>query len=177
MDNVSSINLSNYLYQVNINYDVHYETFTLILFNIILLVDGETIIDLSLIIGNHVDTFLSGITVDFTLFISVSRLVLLIFYSLLLLNFISQNQFILILFCLLEFISILFRALTLPNRLSVNLFSGSLLINIFILGVIDHSLIQLVYFYLNLLLFYEVNNAILQLFIFSLLTMTYLYNY
>ena len=90
-------------------------------------------------------SFLSGLMVVFTLYYMVARHLYLIFISIFLYQFIFQNQYLLFLLNLIEFISIFFRILTLPNRLSLNLFSGNLLITIFIFPLIDHSLIQLIY--------------------------------
>ena len=101
--------------------------------------------DCSLIIGNQMDTLFSGLMVVFTLYYMVARHLYLIFISIFLYQFIFQNQYLLFLLNLIEFISIFFRILTLPNRLSLNLFSGNLLITIFIFPLIDHSLIQLIY--------------------------------
>ena len=53
--------------QVLVKLDVNYETFTLVLLNSIELVEGETTIDLCLIIGNFIDVFLLGIVSVFTL--------------------------------------------------------------------------------------------------------------
>ena len=64
----------------------------------------------------------------------------------------------------------LFKTLTLPNRLSLNLFSGNLVINIFIFPLLDHLLTQLVCYSFIIILIYEINNGSLQLFIFSLLS-------
>jgi hypothetical protein len=57
-----------YLDQVNLNLDTRFETFTLVLLNNILLVQANTCIDLSLVIGNLIDTLLSGFLVVFTLY-------------------------------------------------------------------------------------------------------------
>ena len=49
-------------------------------------------------------------------------------------SFIYYNQYLLLLFTFLDFILIFFNTLSLPNRLSVNLFAGSLIINIITIG-------------------------------------------
>ena len=49
--------------------DTNYETFTLTVLKNILLVQGISLVDLSLIIGNLIDTLLSGFLVVFTLYI------------------------------------------------------------------------------------------------------------
>jgi hypothetical protein len=66
IDNIWNENLDTYLDQVNINLDVNYETFTLVLLNNLLLYEASTIIDCSLIIGNQIDTLLSGVLVVFS---------------------------------------------------------------------------------------------------------------
>ena len=145
LDNIWSINLDKCLDQANIYLDLNYETFSLLLLTNILLYEGSTIIDCSLIIGNQMDTLFSGLMVVFTLYYQVARHLYLIFISIFLYQFIFQNQYLLFLLNLIEFISIFFRILTLPNRLSLNLFSGNLLITIFIFPLIDHSFTQLIY--------------------------------
>ena len=79
IDNISNENLDNGLDQANINLDINYESFTLILLNNLLLYDGSTIIDCSLIIGNQIDTLLSGFLIVFSLYFEVARHFMLIF--------------------------------------------------------------------------------------------------
>ena len=67
IDNIWSINLDRCLDQVNNNHDMNYETFSLLLLTNILLYEGSTIIDCSLILGNQMDTLFSGLMVVFTL--------------------------------------------------------------------------------------------------------------
>ena len=145
IDNIYNENLDKCLDQANIYLDLNYETFSLLLLTNILLYEGSTIIDCSLIIGNQMDTLFSGLMVVFTLYYMVARHLYLIFISIFLYQFIFQNQYLLFLLNLIEFISIFFRVLTLPNRLSLNLFSGNLLISIFIFPLIDDSFSQLIY--------------------------------
>ena len=154
---------------------MNYESFSLLLLTNILLYEGSTIIDCSLIIANQINLFLSGLMIVFTLYYQVTRHLYLIFISIFIYSFVFQIQQFLFLLSLIEFISIIFRTLTLPNRLSLNIFSGNLLITIFILPLIDHSLTQLIYYLFNLIVIQEINNGFLQLFIFSLLSMNYLY--
>jgi len=80
-DNIWSINLDRCLDQVNIYHDMNYETFSLLLLTNILLYEGSTIIDCSLIIGNQMDTLFSGLMVVFTLYYQVARHLYLIFIS------------------------------------------------------------------------------------------------
>ena len=79
IDNIWSINLDRCLDQVNIYHDMNYETFSLLLLTNILLYEGSTIIDCSLIIGNQMDTLLSGFMVVFTLYYTVARYIVFIF--------------------------------------------------------------------------------------------------
>ena len=81
LDNIWSINLDKCLDQANIYLDVNYETFSLLLLTNILLYEGSTIIDCSLIIGNQINTCLSGLMVVFTLYYQVARHLYLIFIS------------------------------------------------------------------------------------------------
>ena len=81
IDNIWSINLDRCLDQVNNNHDMNYETFTLLLLTNILLYEGSTIIDCSLIIGNQMDTLFSGLMVVFTLYYQVALHLYLIFIS------------------------------------------------------------------------------------------------
>ena len=81
IDNIWSINLDRCLDQVNNNHDMNYETFSLLLLTNILLYEGSTIIDCSLILGNQMDTLFSGLMVVFTLYYQVARHLYLIFIS------------------------------------------------------------------------------------------------
>ena len=175
IDNICNFNVEKQLDEANIQIDVNYETFTLLLLNNILFYEGSTLIDCSLIIGNQMDTLLSGFMVVFTLYYTVARYIVFIFSTIFIQSFVFQIQQFLFLLSLIEFISIFFRTLTLPNRLSLNLFSGNLLINIFLFPFIDHSLTQLIQYLFTIIVIYEINNGSLQLFIFSLLSMNYFY--
>ena len=81
IDNIWSINLDRCLDQVNIYHDMNYETFSLLLLTNILLYEGSTMFDCSLIIGNQINTCLSGLMVVFTLYYQVARHLYLIFIS------------------------------------------------------------------------------------------------
>ena len=67
IDNTSNENLNPY------NVDINYESFSLVLLNNLLLYEGSTIIDCSLIIGNQIDTLLSGFLIVFSLYFEVVR--------------------------------------------------------------------------------------------------------
>ena len=81
IDNIYNENLDKCLDQANIYLDLNYETFSLLLLTNILLLEGSTIIDCSLIIGNQMDTLLSGLMVVFTLYYQIARHLYLIFIS------------------------------------------------------------------------------------------------
>ena len=79
LDNIWSINLDRCLDQANYYLDVNYETFSLLVLTNILLYEGSTMFDCSLIIGNQMDTLLSGFMVVFTLYYTVARYIVFIF--------------------------------------------------------------------------------------------------
>lgn len=81
LDNIWSINLDRCLDQVNIYLHLNYETFSLLLLTNILLYEGSTMFDCSLIIGNQINTLLSGLMVVFTLYYMIARHLYLIFIS------------------------------------------------------------------------------------------------
>jgi len=81
LDNIWSINLDRCLDQANYYLDVNYETFSLLVLTNILLYEGSTMFDCSLIIGNQINTCLSGLMVVFTLYYHVARHLYLIFIS------------------------------------------------------------------------------------------------
>ena len=83
--------------------------------------ESKGLIDHSLIIGNLVHTYLIAV---FNCWSRSSRSNGLIIASLFVYNLVSRSQLFLVLLSLLELISLVFRTLTLPNRLSVNLFAG-----------------------------------------------------
>ena len=73
IDCISMENLDTCLDQGNIKLDLNYWVFTLVLINNLLLYEGSTIIDSSLIIGNQIDTFLCGFLVVFSLYFELGR--------------------------------------------------------------------------------------------------------
>ena len=81
IDNIYNENLDKCLDQANIYLDVNYETFSLLVLTNILLYEGSTMFDCSLIIGNQINTCLSGLMVVFTLYYQVARHLYLIFIS------------------------------------------------------------------------------------------------
>ena len=81
LDNILTINLDTCIDQANIYLDLNYETFSLLVLTNILLYEGSTMFDCSLIIGNQINTLLSGLMVVFTLYYQVARHLYLIFIS------------------------------------------------------------------------------------------------
>ena len=68
----------------------------------------------------------------------------------------------------------MFRTLTLPNRLSVNLFAGSMIVNVVSINSSNFSIIAVLMGLIGLvIMIYELFNLILQMFILNLLTMDY----
>ena len=98
----------------------------------------------------------------------------LIIASLFVYNLVSRTQLFLVLLSLLELISSMFRTLTLPNRLSVNLFAGIMIVNVVSINSSNFSIIGLLICLIALvIMIYELCNLILQMFILNLLTMDY----
>jgi len=81
LDNILTINLDTCIDQANIYLDLNYETFNLLILTNILFYEGSTMFDCSLIIGNQINTCLSGLLVVFTLYYQVARHLYLIFIS------------------------------------------------------------------------------------------------
>ena len=81
LDNILTINLDTCIDQANLYLDLNYETFNLLILTNILLYEGSTMFDCSLIIGNQINTCLSGLLVVFTLYYQVARHLYLIFIS------------------------------------------------------------------------------------------------
>ena len=94
--------------------------------------------------------------------------------------FLTRIQLFLVLLSFMESFSYLFQSLTVSNRLSINLFAGSLLtalISVAVVSMVSFLAFSLVYFLLVLivgLVSFEFLNSSIQLFIFGLLTLDYL---
>ena len=73
IDNTSNENLDSCLDESTYWLDINYESFSLVLLNNLLLYEGSTIIDCSLIIGNQIDTCISGFLIVFSLYFEVVR--------------------------------------------------------------------------------------------------------
>ena len=153
------------------NCDVPEEIFTLLTINNLNDVETSGLIDFSLILGNLIHTYLSGSLAVSNIWYRGALTNFFIFWTITQYSFVYYNQYLLLLFTFLDFILIFFNTLILPNRLSVNLFAGSLIINIITIGYTTfHASFGFTAFGL-VINFYELFNPCLQLLIFSLLTM------
>ena len=139
------------------------------------LAESKGLIDHSLIIGNLVHTYLAGLIAVFNCWSRSSRSNGLIIASAFVYNLVSRTQLFLVLLSLLELISSMFRTLTLPNRLSVNLFAGIMIVNVVSINSSNFSINALLMGSLIglVIMIYELFNLILQMFILNLLTMDY----
>ena len=129
-------------------------------------VETSGLIDFSLILGNLIHTYLSGSLAVSNIWYRGALTNFFIFWTITQYSFVYYNQYLLLLFTFLDFILIFFNTLILPNRLSVNLFAGSLIINMITIGYT--TLFTGFGLVIN---FYEIFNPCLQLVIFTLLTM------
>lgn len=155
--------------------------FSFILLNIgsATLVSMNTFLFVSMIVGNLIDLYLFGIIA-----ILISWLMNLFLFGLMLISFlvyfwITKVEFFLVFLLFLESFSYFFQSLTLSNRISINLFAGSLLTSLCSVGII--SLLFSFYFvfgsfmlwFLFLIFTFEIFNASIQLWIYSLLSLEY----
>ena len=138
------------------------------------LAESKGLIDHSMIIGNLVHTYLAGLIAVFNCWSRSSRSNGLIIASAFVYNLVSRTQLFLVLLSMLELISSMFRTLTLPNRLSVNLFAGIMIVNVVSINISNFSIIAMSMGLIGLvIMIYELFNLILQMFILNLLTMDY----
>ena len=93
-----------------------------------------------LIIGNLVHTYLAGLIAALNLIARSQRSNGLVMGAVFVYNLVLKAQLFLVLLSLLEALSALFRTLTLPNRLSVNIFAGSMIISVLAIGCLSLSL-------------------------------------
>ena len=123
----------------------------------------------SMIIGNFLDIYIFGFLAVlmnwfFQVFYFDYLILSFIFYL-----FLHRLQVFLLILSLLESFSILFQSLTLSNRLSINLISGSLLINLLSVAVRLFLFYIILFILLWIVFSFEIFNSGIQLFIFSLL--------
>jgi len=157
--------------------DIAQETLYLFMINNLNMLEAEGMIDFSFIIGNLIDLYLAGFLAVYSVWYRAARTNLFVFWMVLWYSFVHKNQYFLLLLTLLELLSILFRTMTLPNRLTINLLAGSLIVLIISTQYITNASSIAILLMLNLfgivITFYEMYNAGLQLFIFVLLTADY----
>jgi hypothetical protein len=129
------------------------------------------------IISNIINTYSLGILSLFSLYARYLILVGSLILSLLFYLFLSKLQFYLLLLTFVEAFSIAFQSLTLTNRLSINLLSGSLLVNLLFSRWSFHATFrwtEMLFFLLTIAIFdFELLNSSLQLIIFFLLHYEY----
>ena len=91
--------------------------------------------------------------------------------------FITTNEFFLLILFSLELFSCLFQSITITNRLSINLFAGTLLITLSSIAInyIYYYLLfgLIVLLFLFILFLFELISTLIQVFIFSLLVIEY----
>ena len=144
----------------------------------ITLISIKIFITISMIIGNIIDIYLLGIIIVLINWILYSGYFGLILCSYLLYLFLTRMEVFLLVLFILESFSIIFQSLTLSNRLSINILAGSLLISLLSISIIIfiNYYLFIFYFLLFILIIYsfEILNSIVQLFIFSLLSIEYM---
>ena len=142
------------------------------------MVSIKLFITISMMIGNIIDIYLSGIMIVLINYVMYSGYFGLILCSYLLYLFLTRMELILIISFMLEPFSIISQSLTLSNRLSINILAGSLSISSLSLAVIIFSLYLIINDILIILLLiiysFEIINSLVQLFIFNLLSIEYL---
>ena len=145
-----------------------------------ILVTIKIFITVSMMIGNIIDIYLSGIQVVLINWLLYSRYFGWILCSYLLYLFLTRIELCPIISFILEPFSIMSQSLTLSNRLSINIPAGSLLINPLSIAVIVFSnylsIIGLWILIIHLVIIYsfEILNSLIQLFTFNLLSIEYL---
>ena len=110
--------------------DIQQETFTLLTINNFNMLETEGLVDISLILGNLVDVYLAGSLAVYNVWYRAAHTNLLMFWMIFVYRFVNKIQYFLLLLSFLEFVSIFVRTVTLPNRITINLFTGSLIMTI-----------------------------------------------
>lgn len=144
----------------------------------ITMVSIKLFITVSMMIGNIIDIYLSGIMIVLINWLMYSGYFGLILCSYLLYLFLTRMELFLIISFMLEPFSIISQSLTLSNRLSINILAGSLSISSLSVAVIIFSIYLIINSILIILLLiiysFELINSLVQLFIFNLLSIEYL---
>ena len=94
------------------------------------MLETEGLVDISLILGNLVDVYLAGSLAVYNVWYRAAHTNLLMFWMIFVYRFVNKIQYFLLLLSFLEFVSIFVRTVTLPNRITINLFTGSLIMTI-----------------------------------------------
>lgn len=143
----------------------------------------KSFICISMLVGNLIDVYIYGLLSVLIHILLYYWFVGLVLHSLVLYLFLSRWEFFLVILFYLESFSSLFQSLTLANRLSINLLAGSLVIVLLTLSInvfmSYYLLCSVILLFLCIVFSFEVVNSLIQLFIFSLLTLEYslIYNF
>jgi len=136
-------------------------------------------ISLSLIVGNLITIYLFSLVAVFISWLLYILSLGYIIYSLLLYLFLSDISSILVMLSVVELFALIFQTLTLGNRISINIISGSLLMQLLTIAMLVlisiKALIVLILGGLcGMFMFgFESVNYWIQLFIYSLLSLVY----
>lgn len=157
-------------------------TLTIINFVFItILMSLKAYISISMLVGNIIHIFMFAlviILISILLYLIVSGFSMITY---LLYLFLTYIEFFLFILFFLESFSTIFQSVTLANRLSINLLSGSLLTYLISNSIIVLLFYIYLFFYVILLLLFifvfgfEIFNCFIQLFIFILLNINYLF--
>ena len=127
----------------------------------------------SMIIGNFLDIYVFGILAVFiNWWIKIYYFSYLLF-SYLIYLFLHRIEIFLLILSFLESFSSIFQSLTLSNRLSINLISGSLIIELLLVALRLFLLYFILFILIWIIFNFEILNSGIQLFIFSLLFINY----
>lgn len=146
------------------------------------IVSIKVFLDRSMIVGNFIDVYLFGLIAVLMNWYIYLWGVGLCCSSFLLYLFLTELELFLWILSFLEFFSCFFQSLTLANRLSINLLAGSLLTNLLSIVVrgflLGYTFVSFLIAWCNLSVLlvvfsFEILNSLIQLFIFSLLSLEY----
>ncbi len=144
---------------------------------IALLLGIKVFICISLLIGNIIIVYLFSLISVIIYWVVYYYIVGILFIAYLYYSFITKYELFISILFLLELVSIIFQSLTLANRLSINLISGSLLITLLLSSL---RLILLLISFLSTIISlslivhaFEILNSCIQLFIYHLLSIEY----
>jgi len=141
------------------------------------LISIKAFLSVSMIVGNLIDVYLFGLIAVLINWLCYCTSFGIVSISFLVYRFLTRLEFFLSCLFLLESFSPFFQSLTLSNRLSINLLSGSLLTTL----LVTAFRVFFLYFVVGTLLLafpsiifsFEIINSFIQLFIYCLLSMEY----